>query len=188
VPAPKTSYGTHKLMCEYLVADYTRKGFVEGRSARLVTVTVRPGKPNGAASSFFSGIIREPLAGQPAICPVSPDVAHPVSSPGKTVEGLIKVYEASRAELGGRLALNLPALNVTVAQMLEALENVAGKKVRELVRFERDERIAKIVAGWPLALQARRAKRLGLEPESSFEGIVRQYIADYVAPARHLPP
>ena len=164
MPAPKTSYGTHKLMCEYLVADYTRKGFVDGRSARLVTVTVRPGKPNGAASSFFSGIIREPLAGQPAICPVSPDVAHPVSSPSKTVEGLIKVYEASRAELGGRLALNLPALNVTVAQMLEALENVAGKKVRELVRFERDERIAKIVAGWPIALQARHAKRLGLVP------------------------
>jgi len=181
LPAPQTSYGTHKLMCEYLVADYTRKGFIDGRSARLVTVTLRPGKPNGAASSFFSGIIREPLAGQPAICPVSPEVAHPVSSPGKTVEGLIKVYEASRAELGGRLALNLPALNVTVAQMLDALEKVAGRQVRELVRFERDERIAGIVAGWPLALQAGRAKRLGLEPEPSFEDIVRQYIADGAA-------
>jgi len=182
LPAPQTSYGTHTLMCEYLVADYTRKGFVDGRSARLVTVTVRPGKPNGAASSFFSGIIREPLAGLRAICPVLPDVAHPVSSPGKTVEGLIRVYEASRTELGGRLALNLPALNVTVAQMLDALQRVAGKKVRELVRFERDERIAGIVAGWPLTLQAGRAKRLGLEPGSSFEDIVRQYIADCAMP------
>jgi nucleoside-diphosphate-sugar epimerase len=182
LPAPQTSYGTQKLACEYLVADCTRKGFIDGRSARLVTVTVRPGKPNGAASSFFSSIIREPLAGQAAICPVSEDVAHPVSSPAKTVEGLIRVFEASRDELGGRLALNLPALNVTVREMLAALEKVAGKDVRGLVRFEPDERIAKIVAGWPQALEAGRANRLGLQAEKSFEDIVRQYVADYVAP------
>ena len=126
LPAPQTSYGTHKLICEHLVADYTRKGYIDGRAARLMTVTVRPGRPNGAASSFFSGIIREPLAGVEAICPVSPDVSHPVSSPARTVEGLIAVYEASREAFGGRTALNLPALNVRVSEMLDALEEVAG--------------------------------------------------------------
>src|SRR5205814_8381839 len=121
---PKTSYGTHKLICEHLVADYSRKGYIDGRSARLMTVTVRPGRPNGAASSFFSGIIREPLAGQTAPCPVPLDTAHPVSSPARTVDALIAVYEASREALGGRTALNLPALNITVREMLDALETV----------------------------------------------------------------
>jgi len=178
LPAPQTSYGTHKLMCEYLIADYTRKGYVDGRAARLMTVTVRPGRPNGAASSFFSGIIREPLAGETAVCPVAPDTAHPVSSPARTVEGLVAVYEASREALGGRLALNLPALNVTVAEMLDALEAVAGRAVRERVRFERDARIAAIVAGWPRAAASARAERLGLAPDRSFQDIVRQYIED----------
>jgi nucleoside-diphosphate-sugar epimerase len=178
LPAPQTSYGMHKLVCEHLVADWTRKGYLDGRSARLMTVTVRPGRPNGAASSFFSGIIREPLAGQTAICPVNADVSHPVSSPQRTVEGLIAVYEASREAYGGRLALNLPALNVTVQQMLDALAAVAGPQARARVRFERDERIAGIVAGWPKGATAERAARLGLLPESNFEDIVRQYIAD----------
>lgn len=178
LPAPQTSYGTHKLMCEYLIADYTRKGYIDGRSARLMTVTVRPGRPNGAASSFFSGIIREPLAGVEAICPVSPEVSHPVSSPGRTVDALIAVYEASRDAFKGRLALNLPALNVKVGEMLEALEQVAGKAVRARVRFERDERIAGIVANWPTGATAARAAALGLQPDTSFADIIRQYIAD----------
>jgi nucleoside-diphosphate-sugar epimerase len=178
LPAPQTSYGIQKLICEHLVADYTRKGYIDGRSARLMTVTVRPGRPNGAASSFFSGIIREPLAGVESVCPVSPDVSHPVSSPQRTVEGLIAVYEASRAAYGGRLALNLPALNITVAQMLAALEEVAGPAVRARVRFERDERIAGIVANWPTGARADRAAALGLQPEANFADIIRQYIAD----------
>jgi D-erythronate 2-dehydrogenase len=178
LPTPQTSYGMQKLICEHLIADYTRKGYVDGRSARLMTVTVRPGRPNAAASSFFSGIIREPLAGDEAICPVSADVAHPVSSPRATVDGLIRVYEAGRDEFGGRTALNLPALNVTVQQMLDALEAVAGIEVRARVRFERDERIAGIVARWPKGARADRALALGLRPETSFEDIVRQYIAD----------
>jgi nucleoside-diphosphate-sugar epimerase len=178
LPAPQTSYGMHKLVCEHLVADYTRKGYIDGRSARLMTVTVRPGRPNGAASSFFSGILREPLAGVEAVCPVAPEVSHPVSSPQRTVEGLIAVYEASRAAYGGRLALNLPALNVTVAQMLAALEDVAGPAVRALVRFERDERIAGIVANWPTGARGDRAAALGLLPEANFADIIRQYIAD----------
>jgi nucleoside-diphosphate-sugar epimerase len=178
---PQTSYGIHKLICEHLVADYTRKGYLDGRSARLMTVTVRPGKPNGAASSFFSGIIREPLAGVEALCPVAPTVAHPVSSPQRTVEGLIAVFEASREAYGGRTALNLPALNVTVQQMLDALEAVAGPAVRARVRFERDERIAGIVANWPTGARADRAAALGLQPEREFADIIRQYIADCAA-------
>ncbi len=178
LPTPQTSYGMHKHVCEHLEADYTRKGYIDGRSARLMTVTVRPGRPNGAASSFFSGIIREPLAGVDAICPVSADVAHPVSSPQRTVDGLIAVFEASRAAYGGRTALNLPALNTTVAQMLAALEQVAGPAVRARVRFERDERIAAIVANWPTAARADRAAALGLLPEANFADIIRQYIAD----------
>lgn len=178
LPTPQTSYGTHKLICEHLVADYTRKGYIDGRAARLMTVTVRPGRPNGAASSFFSGIIREPLAGEEAILPVDPTVSHPVSSPQRTVEGLIAVYEASREAFVGRTALNLPALNVTVQQMLDALEAVAGPAVRARVKAVRDERIAGIVANWPTGATAARAKGLGLLPEQNFEDIIRQYIAD----------
>jgi D-erythronate 2-dehydrogenase len=178
LPVPQTSYGIQKLICEQLIADYTRKGFVDGRSVRLMTVTVRPGRPNGAASSFFSGIIREPLAGEEAILPVSAEVAHPVSSPTRTVEGLIAVFEASRDAFGGRTALNLPALNVTVQQMLDALAAVAGPRARARVRAVRDERIAGIVANWPRATSSLRASRLGLQPEPDFESIIRQYIAD----------
>ena len=178
LPAPQTSYGAQKLVCEHLVADYTRKGFIDGRAARLMTVTVRPGKPNGAASSFFSGIIREPLAGVESLCPVDGSVSHPVSSPASAVRGLITVFEASREAFGGRLALNLPALNVTVSEMLAALEEVAGKKVRALVRFERDARIAGIVANWPTGATAVRAGKLGLQADASFADIIRQYISD----------
>ena len=181
LPAPQTSYGTHKLICEHLVADYTRKGYIDGRAARLMTVTVRPGKPNGAASSFFSGIVREPLAGLEAVCPVDASVSHPVSSPTRTVEGLIAVFEASRDAFVGRSALNLPALNVTVTEMLAALERVAGKAVRERVRFERDSAIAGIVANWPGGASAARAGRLGLQPHADFDAIVRQYIDDCAA-------
>lgn len=181
LPAPQTSYGMHKLVCEHLVADYTRKGYIDGRAARLMTVCVRPGKPNGAASSFFSGIIREPLAGTESVCPVDASVSHPISSPTRTVEGLIAVFEASREAFNGRTALNLPALNVRVDDMLAALEQVAGKAVRSLVRFERDERIAGIVANWPGGASAARAARLGLKPHENFAEIIRQYIEDCAA-------
>jgi D-erythronate 2-dehydrogenase len=178
LPTPQTSYGTHKLMIEHMVSDYTRKGYIDGRSARLMTVAVRPGKPNGAASSFFSGIIREPLAGVDAVCPVDASVSHPLSSPGTTIHGLITVFEASREAVGGRMALNLPGLNVTVGQMLEALEKVAGPAVRARVKFERDERVAGIVANWSRGSTSERANALGLKADSSFEAIIEQYIAD----------
>ena len=178
LPTPQTSYGTHKLICEHLVADYTRRGFIDGRSVRLNTVTVRPGRPNGAASSFFSGIIREPLAGQEAVLPVDPQVSHPVSSPSATVEGLIAVYEASREALGGRAALNLPALNVRVSDMLDALEAVAGKATRALVKPVPDPTIQRIVGGWSKGAVAARAERLGLKPERDYADIILQYIHD----------
>lgn len=178
LPTPQTSYGVQKHICEHLVADYTRKGYIDGRSARLMTVTVRPGRPNGAASSFFSGIIREPLAGLASVCPVSPEVSHPVSSPRATVEGLIAVFECSREAYGGRMALNLPGLNVTVQQMLDALLTVAGPKVRSRVSFDRNATIADIVSRWPKAASAERANKLGLFAEKDFEDIIRQYIAD----------
>jgi nucleoside-diphosphate-sugar epimerase len=178
LPTPQTSYGTHKLICEQLIADYTRKGYLDGRAARLMTVTVRPGRPNGAASSFFSGIVREPLAGLQAELPVDVSVSHPMTSPRRTVEGLIAVYEASREAFVGRTALNLPALNVTVQQMLDALEAVAGPAVRARVKAVPDARIAGIVANWPKGASAARAAALGLQPEACFEDIIRQYIAD----------
>ena len=178
MPMPQTSYGTQKLMCEHLVADFTRKGYIDGRSARLMTVTVRPGRPNGAASSFFSGIIREPLAGETAICPVLDTVSHPVSSPSLTVQGLTAVYEASREAFLGRSGINLPALNVSVKEMLAALETVAGPKVRSLVKFEFNERIAAIVSNWPKGAASKRAHRLGLQPAQNFESIIQEYIED----------
>ena len=178
LPTPQTSYGTQKLICEQLIADYSRKGFVDGRSARLVTVTVRPGRPNGAASSFYSGIIREPLAGEESLLPVPLEAAHAVASPQRMVDALIAVFEASPETFKGRTALNLPGLNVTVQQMLDALEAVAGPKVRSRVRYQRDERVAQIVANWPSGVRSARAAALGLVPETNFEDIVRQYIAD----------
>ncbi len=178
LPTPQTSYGTHKLMTEHLVADYTRKGYIDGRCARLMTVTIRPGKPNGAASSFFSAIIREPLAGLTATCPVDPDTSHPVSSPGNTIQGLITLFEADQETLGGRMALNLPSLNVKVIDMLAALEKVAGPTVRARVQFERDERICAIVDNWAKGATASRANALGLQADDSFESIIQQYIED----------
>jgi D-erythronate 2-dehydrogenase len=178
LPMPQTSYGTQKLICEHLIADYTRKGFIDGRAARLVTVTVRPGRPNGAASSFFSGIIREPLAGEDAVLPVGLDVQHPVATVQRMVDGLITVFEASREAFVGRSAITLPGLNVSVQQMLNALEAVAGPQVRARVKSQPDERIAGIVANWPRGVVTPRALALGLKPDDSFEDIIRAYIAD----------
>jgi nucleoside-diphosphate-sugar epimerase len=178
LPTPQTSYGTQKLMCEHLLADCTRKGFVDGRAARLVTVTVRPGRPNGAASSFFSGIIREPLAGQDSPLPVDPSVRHPVASVQRMVDGLVAVYEASREAFVGRSAITLPGLNVSVQQMLDALQAVAGPAVRSRVKLQPDERIAGIVANWPRGVVTPRAEALGLRAETSFEDIIRAYIRD----------
>ena len=177
LPTPQSSYGTHKFICEQLVADYTRKGHIDGRTARLMTVSVRPGRPNGAASGFLSGIVREPLAGLPAVCPVDVASEVAIASPASSIAGLIAVCEASREDFGGRTALNLPALTVRVADMLDALERVAGPEVRARVRFEPDAAIARIVGGWPSRFEAGRSRKLGLLPDASFEQIIRQHLA-----------
>ena len=179
LPTPQTSYGIQKFIGEQLVADCTRRGFVDGRSARLMTVSVRPGAPNRAASGFLSGIVREPLAGQPVLCPVAPSTRVVLSSPARTVEGLIAIYEAGREAFGGRTALNLPALSVTVQDMLDGLRAVGGARALALVRFEPDEAIARIVQGWPARVESLRAQRLGLQPDADFESIVRQYVAEH---------
>ena len=181
LPTPQTSYGTQKLMLEQLIADYTRKSFVDGRAVRLLTVSVRPGRPNGAASGFLSGIVREPLAGIESVCPVPLDTSVALASPARTLAALLRVYTASRDELGGRTALNLPALSVRVGDMLQALETVAGAAVRALVRFEPDARVERIVSTWPARFRSVRAEKLGLTPDPSFESIIEQYIADHPA-------
>lgn len=179
LPVPQSSYGIHKFICEQLVADYTRKGFIDGRSARLMTVSVRPGRPNKAASGFLSGIVREPLAGQVAVCPVDADTAVALSSPAATIHGLIAVAEAGREAYGGRTALNLPALTVTVRQMLDALAEVGGQEAVSLVRFEPDAATARIVRSWPSRIESARSARLGLTPDGDFKSIVLQYVRDH---------
>jgi len=177
LPTPQSSYGIHKFICEQLIADYTRKGFIDGRVARLMTVSVRPGRPNGAASSFLSGIVREPLAGVAMRCPVSLDTPVALSSPLTSIAGLLAVVEASREAFGGRTAFNLPALTVTVGEMLQALREVAGEQVAARVTVEPDEQIARIVGGWPSRFDCQRTHRLGLKADASYQDIIRQYLA-----------
>jgi len=179
LPTPQSSYGVQKFICEQLVADYTRKGFIDGRNVRLMTVVVRPGRPNGAASGFLSGIIREPVNGMEAVCPVAPETRVALASPGRTIEGLIAVAEASREALVGRTAVNLPALTVSVGEMLAALESVAGAETRARVRFQPDATIARIVGGWPAVFDNARAERLGLKPDPDFASIVREFLLDH---------
>ncbi|MER6159192.1 D-erythronate dehydrogenase [Streptomyces sp. NPDC001868] len=183
LPTPRSSYGIQKLVCEHLIADYTRRGFVDGRVARLMTVSVRPGKPNAAASGFLSGIIREPLAGLPAICPVRPDLRVALASPRRTVEAILRIAEAERGTGRGRfdggLPVNLPALTVSVAEMLATLRQVAGDAVADLVTVAPDPAVEALVGSWPAAFDHTRAAALGLAPDPSFASVVRDYLADH---------
>jgi D-erythronate 2-dehydrogenase len=185
LPTPQSSYGIHKFMCEQLVADYTRKGFIDGRAARLMTVSVRPGRPNGAASGFLSGLFREPLAGQASTCPVDLDTRVALSSPANTVAGIVAVAQASREAFGGRTAINLPALTVSVREMLAALEDLAGPAVMRLITHVPDAAIAGIVAAWPARFESERAPRLGLVADASFTSVLRQYVQDHPDAVRH---
>lgn len=177
-PSPQTSYGAQKLMCEALVQDYSRKGFIDGLSLRLPTICVRPGKANKAASSFFSGIIREPLNGQPADLPVPDTVRHWFASPQSAVGFLDHAARLDTALLNGHRALNLPGVACTVADQIAALRAVAGQKVADLIRPKPDPAIAAIIANWPECFSASRAKSLGFVAEASFEDIIRTYIAE----------
>lgn len=176
--APLTSYGTQKAICELLVSDYSRKGFVDGMSLRMPTVCVRPGKPNKAASGFFSNIIREPLAGAEAILPVEDTVRHWHASPRAAVGFLVKAAAMGGAALGPRRALTLPGLSCTVAEQIAALERIAGKEVTKLIRREPDDSIRRIVSGWPRNFSATRAAALGFSAESSFDEIIRVHVED----------
>lgn len=173
---PQTSYGVQKAIGELLINDYSRRGFVDGRSLRLPTISVRPGKPNAAASSFASGIIREPLNGEEAICPVGPEARLWLLSPRTAIACLIAAHELPGEALGHNRALNLPGISVTVGEMVAALERVAGPEPVRRIRWERDPRIERMVMGWPGALETRRAAALGFPADERFDDNVRQYL------------
>jgi D-erythronate 2-dehydrogenase len=175
---PLTSYGTQKAIGELLLADYTRKGMLDGVGIRLPTVCVRPGKPNKAASGFFSNIIREPLAGHEAVLPVSDDVMHWHASPRAAVGFLLHAATIDGARLGARRNLSMPGLPVTVGGQIEALRKVAGEKVVQRIKRVPDPFVQEIVAGWPRSFETRRAIELGFKAESSFEEIIRVHIED----------
>ncbi|GLQ08077.1 NAD-dependent epimerase [Devosia yakushimensis] len=179
---PLTSYGTQKAICELLLADYSRRGFLDGVGIRLPTIAVRPGKPNKAASGFFSGIIREPLAGMEAILPVEESVQHWFASPRAAVGFLLHAAQMDTAPLGQQRSLTMPGLSVTVAEQIAALERVAGPAAVALIRRQPDAVVAKIVAGWPRAFDAQRASQLGFRAETSFDEIIRIHIADELTP------
>jgi len=175
---PLTSYGTQKAICELLLSDYSRRGFVDGIGIRLPTICVRPGKPNKAASGFFSGIIREPLNGQEAILPVPRTVRHWHASPRAAVGFLLHAAGLDLAKLGARRNLTMPGLSVTVAEQIEALRQVAGDAAVALIREEPDQTIRDIVAGWARNFDPKRALALGFRPDASFEEIIRIYQQD----------
>jgi len=178
LPNPQSSYGVQKVIGEQLLADYTRKGFLRGRAVRLATVSVRPGRPNAAASGFLSGIIREPLAGQRAACPVGAATEVALISPARAIEGLLRAASSSEESWGGRSAVTLPALTVTIADMVAALERAGGPEVSALIDWVPDPVVARLVLSWPARIRAERAERLGLAPDPDFGAIIRMYLAE----------
>ncbi len=177
-PNPQSSYGAQKVIGEQLVADYTRKGFLRGRIVRLMTVSVRPGPPNAAASGFLSGIIREPLAGRRAVCPVDGQTEVALASPASAVAGLLCAGTSSDEAWGGRSAVNLPALTMTVADMVAALERAAGPEASALIDWAPDPAVVAIVTSWPARFRTDRAARLGLTADPDFDSVIAAYLAE----------
>jgi nucleoside-diphosphate-sugar epimerase len=175
---PQSSYGTQKAIGELLVSDYSRRGFVDGRVMRLPTVCVRPGRPNAAASSFVSGIIREPIHGEKAVCPVGPDQELWLSSPHTAVENLVHGASLKAEALGSQRIINVPGITVTVAEMIAALERVAGAEVSGRVNFGEAPAVRRIVSSWPARFDVSRAIGLGFSRDAGFESLVRRFIAD----------
>ncbi len=175
---PLTSYGTQKAIVELLLADYTRRGFLDAIGIRLPSIVVRPGRPNKAASGFFSSIIREPLNGEEAVLPVEDSVLHWHASPRAAVEFLIHAAGVDREKLGPRVNLTMPGVCCTVAEQIAALRRIAGDKAAARIRREPDPLVARIVAGWPSRFDPRRALALGFQAEASFDEIIRVHIAD----------
>jgi nucleoside-diphosphate-sugar epimerase len=179
---PQTSYGTQKAIGEFLVYDMTRKGFIDGRSMRLPTITVRPGKPNRAASSFASGIIREPIAGVEGVCPVSPHTRMWVQSPRAVVQNLVAGHEAKPSQFRDTRSINVPGLCVGVGDMVDALRAVAGEAVAARVKWQLDPAVDRIVQTWPANFAPRLGPSLGMRADRDFESIVRAYLEDDVRP------
>ena len=177
-PNPQGSYGAQKVCCEYLVTDYSRKGFIDGRSLRLPTISVRPGKPNLAVSSFASGIIREPLNGLPAVCPVARDAKIWLLSPGKIVAALIHAYELPSSAWGVNRVVNLPGITAVVGEMVDTLRKIAGDRVADRVEWKPDARIQALVMSWPAKFRNDRARQLGFVADPDVESIIRGYIED----------
>ena len=175
---PQTSYGAQKVIGEYLVTDYSRKGFIDGRSLRLPTIVVRAGKPNAAASSFASGILREPLNGAASECPVAPETGVWMLSPGRVVEAFLHAWELPAEAWGTQRWLNLPGITASVAQMIAALKKVAGAKVAERIVYKPDARIQAIVKTWPVNFKTPRALAMGFKADKDVESIICDYIAD----------
>ncbi len=167
-----------KAIGELLVADYSRRGFIDGRALRLPTISVRPGRPNLALSSFASGIIREPLNGEPAVCPVAPETVLWLLSPDTVIESFVHAHNIQSSQIGADRSLILPGLSISVANMVAALGRVAGAEVAARVRWERDPRVERVANTWPGRLDDRRARSLGFPADTSFDDIIRQYIAD----------
>jgi len=175
---PKSSYGIQKAMGELLLTDFSRKGFIDGRGLRLPTISVRPGKPNQAASSFASGIIREPLNKEAAVCPVTPDTRLWLLSPRQAIENLIWAHDLGAEAFAQTRVLNLPGVSVSVGEMVEALGKVAGQETVDRIRWESDAVVQRIVGSWPGRWDMKRAQALGFKGDLDFESIVRAYIAD----------
>jgi nucleoside-diphosphate-sugar epimerase len=177
---PTNSYGAQKAIGELMVADYARKGFVDGRAMRLPTIVVRPGKPNKAASSFASGMLREPLNGEAMSCPILPETKVWILSPRRAVEALMGAHDLPAETWGPRAALNLNGLSVTVGEMAAALDRVAGPTVSGRITWAPDKTLQTIVGGWPGDFDTRRAAALGFKPDADIDSIIRQYIEDYL--------
>jgi nucleoside-diphosphate-sugar epimerase len=175
---PQGSYGAQKAMGELLINDYSRKGYIDGRALRMPTISVRPGVANKAASSFASGIIREPLNGQKAICPVSPDTRIWVLSPRKAIDTLIHAHELNGADFGKERFLAVSGLSVTVREMVQALEQVAGKQVCELIEWKEDPNITRLVNTWPGDFEVKRAKAMGFKADDNYANIIKAHIED----------
>lgn len=174
---PQSSYGMQKAVVELFFSDYTRKGFIDGRVLRLPTICVRPGRPNAAASSFASGIIREPLNGEPAVCPVNASTRLWLLSPQTVIDALLFGHDMTADDFGTNRIINLPGLSITVAEMVAALERVAGSEVAKRIRWESDPRIERLVSTWPGELDASRARALGFPSDTDFEAVIRQHMA-----------
>ncbi len=177
-PAPQTSYGSQKVISEYLVSDFSRKGYIDGRSLRLPTIVVRPGKPNAAASSFASAVVREPLAGIAYECPLPPETGVWLLSPRRAVEAFIHAHDLPASRWGSNRVVNLPGITVKVAEMIAAMGKIAGSHVAKRVSWKLDARIDAIVKTWPVRFATPRAIAMGFKPDPDIDTVIRDYVAD----------